>query len=383
MYLHEYQSKNLLKRNNILIPKSLLINNLNGIKDFNKIFTSENVVLKAQIYSGSRAKFGGIIIVKNIYDDIHNAILNLLNTRISTNQTCGDEKKIELILVEEFLNFNESFYLSFILDRVNEKISFVISKESGSNIEDIESKLFLKIFMQPLFGVSDYQVRAFLDYLKLNYSYFTKSKIFLNKLLKMFIYYDLVLLEINPLVLFNKNFYCLDIKIDIDDNSLFRHEEISLLSDNNQFDLFEIEAKKFNLNYISLTGTIGCIVNGAGLAMATMDFLKIKGCEPANFLDIGGDADEKKIFNAIRILFLNKNISCIFINIFGGIVKCDIVANSIISAIANLNINIPFVIRLVGNMSHLAFEILSKSDFNIYVEKDLDSAVKKIIYLKG
>lgn len=379
MYLHEYQSKFILKKNNILIPRSILIESLESIYKINPYFVSEKLFLKAQIHSGSRANSGGVILVNNNFNDLYAKISIMLNSKIITNQTCGESKLVNKILIEEFINFSKSFYLSLFIDRSNESLCFLFSYTSGSLIENESSDKFFTIYLEPFFSISDYNIKYVLKKLDLDLSFFLKMKVLLSSFLDIFINNDLVLLEINPLVLKNDEFLCLDAKFEVDDNSFFRQESLFAINDVLQYDFLELEAKKYNLSYISLNGNIGCIVNGAGLAMATMDLIKINNGEPANFLDIGGDATEDKVFNAIKIIILNSKVKCIFFNIFGGIIKCDSIAKSIVNYINTFNINIPIVVRFVGNKSEEAFLILSEIKNNLFFEHDFLNAVEKVV----
>lgn len=381
MYLHEFQSKNILKKNFINVPNSFLLKNKNDIKEAINAIKSENIVLKAQIYSGSRMKNGGIFFIKKKYETIYKYSKNLFGKKIFTNQTGEDGRIVNEILIEEKINFEKGFYLSIYFDNKNENLCFLISLFKGSNIEEIDEKNFIKIQIDQLNELNNYQIRQIFFFLKLEIMYFEDIKIMINKFFEIFIKNNLLLLEINPLVITKNKFICLDAKIEIDDNSFHKNEEIFNLFDPRQENNYEAEAKKHKLNYISLKGNIGCVVNGAGLAMATMDLIKIKGGESLNFLDIGGDADQEKISNAIKIILNNKNTKCIFINIFGGIMRCDIVAESLINIFKEFNVKIPTIIRLVGNMSEKAKKIIDEAKINITVETDLSKAVENIVNL--
>jgi len=379
MYLHEYQSKEILKRYNVLVPKSILIDDVKFVSEICSFFNSDKLVLKSQIHSGSRANFGGIVLSNNIFDDLYSNISKMLGAKIITNQTCGEYKIVRKILIEEFINFSKSFYLSLFINRADESLCFLFSYNSGGSIENSASESFFTLNIEPLFGVSDYNVRYILKKLKLDISLFDKMKFFLSSILDIFVSHDLVLLEINPLVIKNNNFLCLDAKIEVDDNSFFRQENLFSCNDVTQYDFLEVEAKKYNLSYISLDGNIGCVVNGAGLAMATMDLIKIKNGAPANFLDIGGDATEEKVFNAIKIILLNNNVKCIFFNIFGGIVKCDFIAKSIVNFVNIMKVDIPIVVRFAGNKSDEAVLILAECKRNVFFESDFSNAVERVV----
>ena len=379
MYLHEYQSKEILKKHNILVPISSLVENVNAIQAIKSLFISDKLVLKAQIHSGARANFGGIVLVNNNFNDLYSNLSKMLGSKIITNQTCGEFKCVNRVLIEEFINFSRSFYLSLIINRANENMCFLFSSDSGSAIESLSEKKFFTLNIEPLFGISDYNIKYILKKLDLDMFLFNKMKVLLSSFLDIFISNDLVLLEINPLVIKNDEFLCLDAKFEVDDNSFFRQEDLFMSNDLTQYDFLEVEAKKYNLSYISLEGNIGCIVNGAGLAMSTMDLINKKNGSPANFLDIGGDATEDKVFNAIRIILLNNKVNCIFFNIFGGIVKCDFIAQSIVKFINLVEINMPIVVRFVGNKSDEAVLILSECKNNVFFEPDFTIAVEKIV----
>ncbi|CAB3976503.1 ADP-forming succinate--CoA ligase subunit beta [Candidatus Azoamicus ciliaticola] len=379
MYLHEYQSKEILKRHNILVPRSILVEDINTIQTIKSLFISDKLFLKAQIHSGSRANFGGIVLVNNDFNDLYSKLNEMLGSKIVTNQTCGEFKLVKKVLVEEFIDFSRSFYLSLFINRADENICFLFSNDSGGSIESSSGKKFFTLNIEPLFGISDYNVKYILKKLDLDVFLFNKMKVLLSSFLDIFISNDLVLLEINPLIIKNDDFLCLDAKFEVDDNSFFRQEDLFISNDVTQYDFLEVEAKKYNLSYISLEGNIGCIVNGAGLAMSTMDLINMKNGSPANFLDIGGDATEDRVFNAIRIILLNNRVNCVFFNIFGGIVKCDFIAHSIVKFIKLMKINIPIVVRFVGNKSDEAVLILSECKNNVFFESDFTTAVEKVV----
>lgn len=379
MFLHEYQSKEILKKYNILIPKSILIDDIKFIHDIGSFLNSDKLFLKAQIHSGSRSQFGGIVSSNNDLNELYSKLDKMLGSNIITNQTCGEFKNVKKVLIEEFISFSKSFYLSLFINKTDESLCFLFSYDSGEFIEKTSNKNFFTLNIEPLFGVSDYNVRFILKKLNLDLFLFNKMKILLSSFLDIFISNDLVLLEINPLVVKNDDFLCIDAKFEVDDNSYFRQVNLFASNDLAQYNFLEVEAKKFNLSYISLDGNIGCVVNGAGLAMATMDLIKIKNGIPANFLDIGGDATEDRVFNAIRIILLNNRVNCIFFNIFGGIVKCDFIAQSIVNFVNFNEINIPIVVRFVGNKSEEAIMILSECKKNIFFESDFSNAVEKVV----
>lgn len=382
MYLHEFQAKDLLKKNNILVPKSFLLNDMNNLEEVLKFFgKNDRVVLKAQVHSGARGKHGGILFSENNYDSLYNSTKALLGQVLVTNQTGRDGKIINEVLIEEIIDIEREFYVSFFVDREKESIVLLVSCTGGINIEEGNNDALIRLDIDGLCGLLDYQIRLVLFFLKLSGSYFASLKTILSRFLLIFLNYDLVLLEINPFVLSHDNFFCLDAKFEVDDNALYRQFELKENYDVRQENFLELEAKKYNLSYVSLDGNIGCVVNGAGLAMATMDMIKLNGGLPSNFLDIGGDFSDEKAFQAFRIILLNKSVECIFVNIFGGIVRCDLIASSLILAVKELDITIPIVVRLIGNMSDRALDIIKCSNLEINIESDFVFAVKKIVDL--
>ncbi|HIH2762694.1 MAG TPA: ADP-forming succinate--CoA ligase subunit beta [Candidatus Azoamicus sp. MARI] len=378
MYLHEFQAKNLLKSKNILIPKSFLITCKEQGNEIINAIPSNKIVLKAQVHSGARGKFGGIKIINKNINEINSEITQMINKKLVTNQTGAEGKIIKYILAEEFIEIENEIYVSFYIDRTIESTILTISKFGGINIENNNQSTFLILKIDLDYGIYDYHIRNIIFYLKLEIIYFEKIKNLITNLFNIFKEKNLMLLEINPLIKYENNFYCLDAKMEVDDNSIYKNKDIFDQYDYSQDTETEIKAKFLNLSYISLDGNIGCIVNGAGLAMATLDLLKLNNLNPANFLDIGGNATEETIKNAFKIIKLEKNIKGIFINIFGGIVQCDLIANAILEEIKNSKNNIPIIIRLAGNKSHEGINIIKKSHLNIIAETDLTTSIKII-----
>lgn len=375
MYLHEFQSKNLLKSKNILIPTSLLITDLTQINNILNNIQGDKIVLKAQIHSGARGKFGGIKIIKKNVNDLTYEITNMINSKLITNQTGKEGKIIKYILAEEFIDIKKEFYISFYIDRTIDSIMLTASKTGGINIENTTSQ-FLKLKIDLDYGIYDYHIRDIIFFLNIEIIYYEKMKHLIKMLFDIFKEKNLLLLEINPLIQHKNDFYCVDAKIEIDDNSYYKNKDLFEQYDYSQDTETEIEAKKLNLNYISLNGNVGCIVNGAGLAMATLDLLNLNEIKAANFLDIGGNATEETIKNALKIIKLEKNIDAIFINIFGGIVKCDLISNTLLKEITNENNNIPIIVRLAGNKSKDAITIIKNSNSKIIAETNLTKSIK-------
>lgn len=375
MYLHEFQAKNILKSKDILIPQSYLLNDLKQINEALNNIQSDKIVLKAQIHSGKRGKFGGIKIIKKNIEELNKEIANMINKNLITDQTDHIGKKIKYILIEEFIETKKEFYISFYIDRTLESTILTISKTGGIDIEQTSKLNFLKFKIDLDYGIYDYHIRNIIFFLNIE-TYFEKIKFIITNLFDIFKTKNLILLEINPLVQHKNDFYCLDAKIEVDDNSSYKNKDLFDQYDYTQDNEIEKEAKKLNLSYISLNGNVGCIVNGAGLAMATLDLLNLNKINPANFLDIGGNATEETIKNAFKIITLKKNIKCIFINIFGGIVKCDLIANTLLNELKKEKNNIPIILRLAGNSSKEGIKIIKNSNLNIIAETDLDTSIK-------
>ncbi|MFT8229682.1 MAG: ADP-forming succinate--CoA ligase subunit beta [Enterobacterales bacterium] len=381
MNLHEYQSKYLLNKYSVPIPKGYICSNIKNI-DFILSKFNYPLVVKCQIHSGGRGKSGGIKLIKS-KNDVFKYIEYWKLNKLITNQNKPNGQTVKYFLIEESISVNKELYLSIVIDRNNSRIICISSSKGGIHVESLSSdsdKYINIIEIDPLIGAQEYQGRIIAYKLGLyghQISQFNKIFIGISKLL---FDYDLSLIEINPLAITKSmNLICLDAKISVDDNSLFRQPELSKMRDNSQVDNYESYAINYGLNYVSLNGYIGCIVNGAGLAMATMDIIKLYGGEPANFLDIGGNASQNCILKALKIILYDKKVKSILINIFGGIVRCDLMANGIVIAISKLNINIPVIVRLNGNMSDLGNKILSNSKLNIISYSNLTDAVKYTI----
>ncbi|HFL8824419.1 MAG TPA: ADP-forming succinate--CoA ligase subunit beta [Candidatus Azoamicus sp. OHIO1] len=378
MYLHEYQSKELFKSNGIPVPRSFLIRNISDIEFVCNLFRDLEVYCKVQVHSGARKKNGGVVRLLNNYDSLFNFVNKNLGKKFFTEQIDKYGKIVNSILVEEVVSIYREFYLSVFVDRTLESIVLMISSFGGTDVESCKD--FIKIEVDIFLGFKDYQIRNILSYLDLNRDFFLEFKFILTKFFNFFLKNDVSLLEINPLVVTDYNkLLCLDAKVEIDDNSLYRHLDLKGIFDFSQRNSIEFEAEKYGLSYVSLDGNIGCIVNGAGLAMATMDLLFRCGGKPANFLDIGGNATKDRVFEAFKLLLLNKNLKSIFVNVFGGIVRCDLIANSIIDTVNELYVSIPIVIRFVGNNSEYGIYIIKNSNLNMYIESDFLLSVEKVI----
>ena len=382
MNIHEHQAKEILKRYNVPIPNGVVIFNLDEIYNIKSKFKSESLVVKAQIHAGGRGKAGGIKKVKN-YEELVETSKNMLGSILVTKQTGSSGTKIKRLYIEEICNISKEFYLSCLVDRSSSKIAFLSSREGGMNIEEVAKKNpekinTVKINLSKL--VQDKDIRKIIKPYDLPNELIGKASALINSLYKILIEKDANLIEINPLILTkNNNLICLDAKINFDDSALYRQPDILSFRDPNEEDLIENEASKHGLSYIKLDGKIGCMVNGAGLAMATMDIIKLYGSEPANFLDVGGGASKEKVYQAFKIILSDKNVKGILINIFGGIMRCDVLAQGVVEAAKETKLTIPLVVRLAGTNAELGKKILKKSNIKIISANNLDDAAKKII----
>ena len=382
MNIHEHQAKEILKKFNIKVPNGVVIYSEEEIDEKIKILNINKIVLKAQIHAGGRGKAGGIKIVNGI-DELKKEAKNLFGKKLITHQTGPEGKEVKRLYLEETCNIAKEFYLSCLVDRSSSNIAFISSVQGGVNIEEVakndpEKIVTVKIKFSESVDESD------VNKIVKNFSLSEKSKKQGNKLIqsiyKILIEKDANLIEINPLILTNDgDLLCLDAKINFDDNALYRHPDIVKLKDLNEEDPIEIEASKHQLAYIKLDGNIGCMVNGAGLAMATMDIIKLYGSEPANFLDVGGGASKEKVSAAFKILLSDKNVKGILVNIFGGIMRCDVLAQGLVDAAQEANLSIPLVVRLAGTNVELGKEILKKSNLKIISASNLSEAAKKIV----
>ena len=382
MNIHEHQAKNLLNKFGVLIPKGVVIYNLNEIDEKTKILNLDNLVIKAQIHAGGRGKAGGIKVVSG-RNQLLNEAKKMFGKILITPQTGPSGRKVKRLYIEEICDIDKEFYLSCLIDRSSSKITFITSAEGGVNIEEIAKKNPEKISIVKLDlskSITDEKVQKIIEPLFLPKKIKEQASNLVQSIYKLFIEKDANLIELNPLILTkSKNLLCLDAKINFDDNALYRHPDIALLKDLNEEDPTETEASKHGLSYIKLDGKIGCMVNGAGLAMATMDIIKLYGSEPANFLDVGGGASKEKVSAAFKILMSDKNVRGILINIFGGIMRCDVLAQGVVDAAKETNLSIPLVVRLAGTNENLGKDILKKSNLKIISANNLADAAEKII----
>ena len=382
MNIHEYQAKKILKEFGLTVPAGIIIFSENEIKEKIKKFDKKIFVLKAQIHSGGRGKAGGIKLVNNI-DVLFKEIKNMLGKTLITNQTGPKGKTVKRVYVEEATEIDKEFYLSCLVDRKTAKIVFISSSQGGMDIEKVALKNPEKIIKTKVSLNEKINKKDLENIIKpFSLKEFQKKEAnnLINSLLKILKERDASLIEINPLIISkNGKLMCLDAKMNFDDNAIFRQKEILEMRDLDEEDPTEVEASKHDLSYIKLNGSIGCMVNGAGLAMATMDIIKLYGSEPANFLDVGGGASREKVSAAFKIILSDSNVKGILINIFGGIMRCDVLAQGVVDAAKETNLSIPLVVRLAGTNEESGKEILKKSNLKIISANDLKDAAKKII----
>lgn len=382
MKLYEYQAKKILLKYNISVPKGEAVTDAEGAAKIYNQLGAERCVIKAQVLAGGRGKGGGVKIVETLAE-ARAFTSKLIGSRLITAQTGEKGIKVNKVLIAEAIDIKNELYLAISIDRSTSKITIISSTEGGTEIEEISSKTPHKIFKEnidPLLGIRNFQARQIAINLGLTGSLLPKASSLLKSLFKIFIENDCSLLEINPLVLTpDDEIVTLDIKMEIDDNALFRHKDILEIKDLSDVSNPENMASEAGLSYIGLDGNIGCLVNGAGLAMATMDIIKLHGGSPANFLDVGGDASVERVTTAFEIIFTDPHVAGVLVNIFGGIMKCDIVAEGIIHAIEKVDIKVPLVVRLEGTNVEIARKILSDSKLNIIFADSMKDASEKII----
>lgn len=381
MNIHEYQGKAILREYGIKTPFGVVLEDLNDFdREIDKIKTPICVV-KAQIHSGGRGLAGGVKLAKT-KEEARAYSEEILHSTLVTAQTGEEGKLVNKILIEEGSNIDKEYYLSFLLDRENKGTMLIYSKEGGSDIEAVAEESEDSIFVETIdyiTGITDFQGRRVAQRLGIDKSLVGEFISILRKLYLIYLEKDATMVEINPLITTKEGeVLALDVKMNFDENALYRQEDIGLLRDLTEEDEKEVEADKYGLSYISLDGNIGCVVNGAGLAMATMDVVKHYGMEPANFLDVGGSATEENVTQAFKIILSDQRVEAIFVNIFGGIMKCDTIARGIINAAGELGINEPLVVRLEGTNSDLGREIISKSGLNVYGVEDMDQGGRKL-----
>ena len=382
MDIHEHQAKELLRQYDIPTPSGYVAFTIDEAIKAAKKLPGPIFVVKAQIHAGGRGKAGGVKVVKNL-DEVKNSADTILGKKLITHQTGSEGKLVQRLYIEDGCNIKAEYYFSMVIDRVTSRVSIIASTEGGMDIEKVAKETPEKILsfnIDPTIGFQPFHSRLIANELKLKDYSFKQAGKFFNQLYKLFIEKDASLLEINPLVLTSENsLIALDAKMSFDNNALFKHPDILSLRDETEEDPAEILASKFDLAYIKLDGTIGCLVNGAGLAMATMDIIKLKGASPANFLDVGGSATKEKVTEAFKIILSDSTVEGILVNIFGGIMRCDIIASGVVAAAKTLSLSKPLVVRLAGTNVEEGKKILKDSGLKIIPADDLDDAAMKIV----
>ena len=383
MNIHEHQAKEILREFGAPVSNGIVILSSSDIKNQIQRLKSKEFVVKAQIHAGGRGKAGGVKLVKNIAD-LEDEAKKMMGKTLITHQTGPQGKQVKRIYIEEASDISKEFYLSCLVDRESSKIAFISSTEGGMDIEKIaienpEKIITTKIDLNDE-GPNNLQIEKVISMFNFSKSQKEVASKLIKSLYRILVEKDASLIEINPLIITKTNqIICLDAKMTFDDNAVFRRPEILKLRDLNEEEPAEIEASKYDLAYIKLNGSIGCMVNGAGLAMATMDIIKLYGKEPANFLDVGGGANKEKVIAAFKLILADKNVKGILINIFGGIMRCDVLAQGVVEAARQINLSVPLVVRLAGTNFKEGKEILDKSNLKILSAVDLNDAEKKIV----
>ena len=383
MNIHEYQAKKILKDFGAPVSDGVVISTLDEIEDKIKKLKTKEFVLKAQIHAGGRGKAGGVKLIKN-KKDLKIEAKKMMGKILVTHQTGPEGRKVKRLYIEEASDILKEYYLSCLVDRETSKIAFISSTEGGMDIEKVSTETPEKIITNKVEltteGPSKHEIEKIISIFRFDDEQKMTATNLIKSMYKILIEKDASLIEINPLIITkSKKIVCLDAKMNFDDNAIFRRPEILKLRDLNEEDPAEIEASKHDLAYIKLNGSIGCMVNGAGLAMATMDIIKLYGKEPANFLDVGGGASKEKVTAAFKLILADENVKGILINIFGGIMRCDILAQGVVEAAKQVNLSVPLVVRLAGTNFKEGKEILDKSNLKILSASDLNDAAKKIV----
>ncbi|MBL6786259.1 MAG: ADP-forming succinate--CoA ligase subunit beta [Candidatus Pelagibacter bacterium] len=383
MNIHEHQAKEILKEYGAPVSNGIVILSIDEIKNVIKKLKSSQYVLKAQIHAGGRGKAGGVKLIKNV-EELEEEAKKMMGKVLITHQTGPEGKEVRRLYIEEASDILKEFYLSCLVDRESSKITFISSTEGGMDIEKVAADSPKKIITNKIdfkdTGPSQEEIKNIIRVFNFDNDQKVAASKLIKSLYEIIINKDASLIEINPLIINNNNkIICLDAKMNFDDNAIFRRPEILKLRDLNEEDPAEIEASKHDLAYIKLNGSIGCMVNGAGLAMATMDIIKLHGKEPANFLDVGGGASKEKVSAAFKLILSDSNVKGILINIFGGIMRCDVLAQGVVDAAKEINLEVPLVVRLAGTNFKEGKEILDKSNLKILSASDLNDAAKKIV----
>lgn len=382
MNLHEYQAKNLFAKYGLPVPQRELVHGVDEAEELARKVNSDRWVVKAQVHAGGRGKAGGVKLVDSL-EALKQAVKSMLGTRLVTYQTTSEGQPVNQVLIEEPCQIDRELYLGAVIDRATQRVVIMASTEGGVEIEKVAEsspEKILKIVVDPLVGVLPYQARSLGFALNLPAESIKQFVPLLLNLYKMFTECDLSLLEINPLVITQKgSLICLDGKVNIDPNALYRQTELREMRDISQEEERETRAQQWDLNYIALDGDIGCMVNGAGLAMATMDLIKLNGGNPANFLDVGGGATKERVTEAFKIILSDPKVKSILVNIFGGIVRCDLIADGIMAAVAEVGTQLPVVVRLEGNRASMGAQKLNESGLNIIAANSFSDAAQQVV----
>ena len=383
MNIHEYQSKSILARYGVAVPKGRVAFTPDEAEDIAKNFMGDKLcVVKAQIHAGGRGKAGGVKLAKN-HQEARQFAEAILGKKLVTHQTGPEGKEVKKVLIEEGCQIARELYLGMVVDRARQRVVVMVSQEGGVEIEEVAAKTpekILKEYVDPAVGLIPFQARKLAFGLGIDKSLVNKAIKFMTGLYQAFVDSDCSMAEINPLVITKDgNIMALDAKMGFDDNGLFRHKDIHEMRDLDEEDPREVEASRYSLNYVALDGNIGCMVNGAGLAMATMDIIKLYGGMPANFLDVGGGATKEQVIAAFKILMSDEKVKAVLINIFGGIMRCDIIAEGVIEAAKEVGVKVPLVVRLQGTNMDLGRKILSQSGLNIITAEKMNEAAEKVV----
>ncbi|WP_153123662.1 ADP-forming succinate--CoA ligase subunit beta [Peribacillus tepidiphilus] len=386
MNIHEYQGKEILRKYGVTVPNGRVAFSVEEAVEAAKELGSEVCVVKAQIHAGGRGKAGGVKVAKNL-DEVRTYAQEILGKTLVTHQTGPQGKEVKRLLIEEGCDIKKEYYVGLVLDRATSRIVLMASEEGGTEIEEVAAKTPEKIFKEvidPVVGLTGFQARRIAFNINIPNELIGQAVKFMMGLYNAFVDKDCSIAEINPLVVTGDGkVMALDAKLNFDSNALYRHKDILEFRDLDEEDPKEIEASKYDLSYISLDGNIGCMVNGAGLAMATMDIIKHYGGEPANFLDVGGGATAEKVTEAFKIILSDKNVKGIFVNIFGGIMKCDVIATGVVEAAKQIGLEVPLVVRLEGTNVDLGKKILNESGLNITAAESMADGAQKIVSLVG
>lgn len=384
MNIHEYQGKEILKQYGVKVPEGRVAFTVDEAVEAAKELGTDVVVVKAQIHAGGRGKAGGVKVAKNL-DEVRTYASEILGKVLVTHQTGPEGKEVKRLLIEQGCDIKKEYYIGLVVDRATNRVVMMGSEEGGTEIEEVAARSPEKIFKEvidPVVGLAPFQARRLAFNINIPDKLINKAAAFMMGLYRAFVEKDCSIAEINPLVVTGDGeVMALDAKLNFDSNALFRHPEIVELRDLSEEDEKEIEASKYDLSYIALDGNIGCMVNGAGLAMATMDIVKFYGGDPANFLDVGGGATEEKVTEAFKIILSDSKVKGIFVNIFGGIMKCDVIANGVVNAAKQVKLEVPLVVRLEGTNVDLGKKILAESGLNIVAAESMADGAQKIVSL--